>query len=592
MPYTPKMLAWGGTAILEQLPSGAVMKTPIPNPYCRVEEEDHRRNMRLEAQIYSMIGEHPRVPKLIHWDPKTCCLEIEHLENGNLKELILQNHQNITPQHRLQWSKQAAEALTVLHRFEVIHCDLSPRNFLLDSQLNVKIADIGGASLCGSDPSATPATRFRHPDYDWNVFPVFGDDIFSLGSLIYFIMTGSYPYEEISSDEVEKLYDAQRFPDVSFVVCGNVSYYPTRIGEVIKERYQVIGKLGFGFTSTVWLARDLDNRHHVMLKIFIQTSSMGQQVDNELNIYEHIKQSKTAHPGRDVIRTLLDTFYINGPQDKHRCLVHPPLWESVLAFLRRNPVERLPSPVIAVVLHRLFLALDFLHTECQIAHTDIKADNIMFGINDNSVFTDFEAYELQRPVPRKEVDLDGRTIYMSQELKIPKRISSPILCDFGSAVHGAQHHSVFIQPQIYRAPEVILGIPWTFSADIWNVGCMIWDIYEGGSLFTGYDPEFQRYRSRAHIAEMINLLGPPPSSLLTRASQGELSGKFFSSDGQFLNPDFLTDLVPLEQRETTLEGKAERDAFLRFMRKMLQWDPGNRSSAKELADDEWIHSHM
>ena len=35
-------------------------------------------------------------------------------------------------------------------------------------------------------------------------------------------------------------------------------YYPTQIGEVIKERYQVIGKLGFGSTSTAWLARDME----------------------------------------------------------------------------------------------------------------------------------------------------------------------------------------------------------------------------------------------------------------------------------------------------------------------------------------------
>lgn len=111
--------------------------------------------------------------------------------------------------------------------------------------------------------------------------------------------------------------------------------------------------------------------HHcyVMVKIFIQASSMGDQVDNELNIYKCMQQSPTGHRDRDVIRTLLDTFYIDGPEGKHRCLVRPPLWESVLAFLRRNPVERLPSPVIALVLHRLFLALDYLHTECHIAHT-------------------------------------------------------------------------------------------------------------------------------------------------------------------------------------------------------------------------------
>ncbi|KAJ5779490.1 hypothetical protein N7457_007210 [Penicillium paradoxum] len=374
-------------------------------------------------------------------------------------------------------------------------------------------------------------------------------------------------------------------------------YYPTRIGEVIKERYQVIGKLGFGSTSTAWLARDMDKRRYVMLKIFVQASSMGQQVDNELNMYRHMEQSPTTHPGRDVIRTLLDTFDIDGPQDKHRCLVHPPLWESVLAFLRRNPVERLPSAVLAVILHRLFLALDYLHTECQITHTDLKADNIMFGFKDDSVFTDFEEGELQRPVPRKDMDTDGRMIYMSQELKVPKQVGAPVLCDFGSAMLG-QYHSVFVQPMIYRAPEVILGVPWTYSADIWNVGCMIWDVYEGGSLFTGQDPEFGRYRSRAHLAEMINLLGPPPLSLLM---QGELRAKFFSSEGketlmtlsgEFLTPGLLTDQVSLEDRETTLEGQMEREAFIRFMRKMLQWEPGKRSSAKELAEDEWIHSHM
>ena len=34
-------------------------------------------------------------------------------------------------------------------------------------------------------------------------------------------------------------------------------YYPVRIGQVLHSRYQVVGKLGFGASSTVWLARDL-----------------------------------------------------------------------------------------------------------------------------------------------------------------------------------------------------------------------------------------------------------------------------------------------------------------------------------------------
>lgn len=51
---------------------------------------------------------------------------------------------------------------------------------------------------------------------------------------------------------------------------------------------------------------------------------------------------------------------------------------------------------------------------------------------------------------------------------------------------------------------------------------------------------------------------------------------------------------PLEQRETTLQGEEnneDRALFLHFMRKMLQWHPENRSSARELAEDEWILKH-
>ncbi|KAB8259968.1 kinase-like domain-containing protein [Aspergillus pseudonomiae] len=191
-----KILALGGgTGIIQRLSSNAVMQTPIPNPFCKAEEEDHRRNMRLEAKVYTTIGEHLHVPKLIHWDAENCCLTMDI---------------------------QATKALILLHSFQVAHCDLSPRNILLDSHLNIKIADFGGASLCGTEPSATSATRFRHPGYDWDSPPLFGDDIFSLGSLIYLIMTGSYPYEDVISDEVEKLFEAHQFPDVSSLVCGTI----------------------------------------------------------------------------------------------------------------------------------------------------------------------------------------------------------------------------------------------------------------------------------------------------------------------------------------------------------------------------------
>lgn len=81
------------------------------------------------------------------------------------------------------------------------------------------------------------------------------------------------------------------------------------------------------------------------------------------------EQGSKTHPGRDAVRSLLDSFDIEGREDKHQCLVHPPLWESVWTFLHRNPVRRLPEPVLAFVLLRFFMAFDFLHSECRDVHT-------------------------------------------------------------------------------------------------------------------------------------------------------------------------------------------------------------------------------
>ncbi|KAI1424333.1 kinase domain protein [Xylaria sp. FL1777] len=359
-------------------------------------------------------------------------------------------------------------------------------------------------------------------------------------------------------------------------------YYPVRIGEVFVNRYQVVGKLGFGASSTVWLAHDLSQKCHVALKVFIRSQALGDRVENEIAMYRRMEQRASSHPGRSAVRTLLDSFRVDGPEGDHLVLAHPPLWQSVEGALRRSSPRRLPASGLRFVLKDLFLALEYLHDECQIIHTDIKADNIMFGITDFSVFADFEEEEIHNPCPRKEVE--GRTIYTSRAIKSSGQIGPPVLCDFGSAVFGDCQNLECVQPNVYRAPEVTLRAPWNYKIDIWNVGCMAWDIYEGNQLFCGIDPEHHAYRRRAHLAEIIALLGPPPKDLLAR---GDLASKFFSDEGKFTAGIDLPTSTSLEEIETHLTGDEKRQ-FLEFMRKMLQWAPEQRSTAGELFQDAWL----
>ncbi|TPX21948.1 hypothetical protein DIZ76_015913 [Coccidioides immitis] len=70
-------------------------------------------------------------------------------------------------------------------------------------------------------------------------------------------------------------------------------FYPVTIGEVFVERYQVVAKLGFGMSSTVWLCRDLVDHQYLSLKV----CASHKQQNNEIAICNHLKASNIEHPG-------------------------------------------------------------------------------------------------------------------------------------------------------------------------------------------------------------------------------------------------------------------------------------------------------
>ncbi|GLA04089.1 hypothetical protein AnigIFM60653_004127 [Aspergillus niger] len=214
-------LSMGGTAMLERLPSGNVVKTPLSNPYSASLNERHRQSMRVEAHVYECLNGHPRIPELIDWDPVTCCLTLEYFENGSLGDFVRRNHQSIDDSMRSKWARQAAEGIQLLHHHNVIHCDISPNNFLLDSNLDLKISDFAGSSVCGSPGSALPSISYRDPSIEFYVLRC-SDDIFSLGSVIYFIMTGKHPYQDLPIAAVKDLFRRFQFPEVSHIYCGSM----------------------------------------------------------------------------------------------------------------------------------------------------------------------------------------------------------------------------------------------------------------------------------------------------------------------------------------------------------------------------------
>lgn len=215
-----ELIAGGSTGLTELMPSGHVAKSP----WTGREAALCRRELTLESQIYEILGPHPRLVKIIAWDPTECVLVMEFMPNGCLKDYLLA-HNDISTTQRLRWAQEAAEGLQLLHSKEVVHCDLGPKNFLLDADLSLKIADFSGSSLKGSRTQACASSRFLTPAFDYRVPqtpPTVQYDLYALGSTIYNIMTNKAPYKEMESKEVRKLYESREFPDVSGTLCGEI----------------------------------------------------------------------------------------------------------------------------------------------------------------------------------------------------------------------------------------------------------------------------------------------------------------------------------------------------------------------------------
>lgn len=95
----------------------------------------------------------------------------------------------------------------------------------------------------------------------------------------------------------------------------------------------------------------------------------------------------------------------------------------------------------------------------------------MLSIPNTSILDDVVKEEWDNPSPRK-VEGD-RTIYTSVDIGMPDDPGDPLICDFGDAQVGEGVFEGEVMPDLYRAPEIILRIPWNEKIDIWSFGLMV-----------------------------------------------------------------------------------------------------------------------
>ncbi|KAJ7221455.1 kinase-like protein [Mycena pura] len=267
-------------------------------------------------------------------------------------------------------------------------------------------------------------------------------------------------------------------------------YYAVILGEVLvapptsagekSERYQVYASIGRGMFAVVVRARVVSEG---------DDGKEGKEVGREVAI-KIVRSQEVMHRAGLKESAILTKLQLADPEDKkhivrlersfehrgHLCLV----FES-LSMNLRDVVKRFGKDVglniraVRAYAHQLFIALGHLR-KLGVMHADIKPDNILVN--------------------------EAKTM-----LK---------LCDLGSASDAAENEiTPYLVSRFYRAPEIILGVPYDPALDVWSVGCTLYELYTGKILFPARS-------NNQMLLHMMELKGRFNGKMIKRAKFGDV----------------------------------------------------------------------
>ncbi|XP_046738555.1 dual specificity protein kinase CLK2 isoform X5 [Diprion similis] len=332
-----------------------------------------------------------------------------------------------------------------------------------------------------------------------------------------------------------------RPPSVEDDEDGHLVY---RSGDILANRYKVLATLGEGTFGKVVKVKDMQMDHVMALKIIKNVEKYREAAKLEINALEKIalKDPECQH----LCVKMLDWFDYHG----HMCIAFEMLGLSVFDFLRDNNYQPYPLDHVRHMGYQLCYAVKFLH-DTKLTHTDLKPENILFVDSDYDI-----AYNNKKRIDVRRV----------------KRTDIRLI-DFGSATFDHEHHSTIVSTRHYRAPEVILELGWAQPCDVWSIGCILFELYLGITLFQTHD-------NREHLAMMERILGTIPHRMARKTKtkyfyHGKLDWDEKSSGGRYVRDN----CKPLHRYLLT----EDKDHVLLFnlIEKMLEYEPTQRITLKD-----------
>lgn len=175
---------------------------------------------------------------------------MEYVDGVTLKEYMKEHRLPLS--FVLEIAVRLADALQHAHRHNIIHCDIKPQNILLDKNLNPKIADFGIAKMVSNQTmvytkEVMGSVHYISPEQASGGKITACSDVYSLGVVIFEMLTGKVPYTGGTAVSVAMMHVERQVPKL----CDYLDEVPEGMQEIIdkamakrcEERYATAGDL-------------------------------------------------------------------------------------------------------------------------------------------------------------------------------------------------------------------------------------------------------------------------------------------------------------------------------------------------------------
>jgi homeodomain interacting protein kinase len=269
-------------------------------------------------------------------------------------------------------------------------------------------------------------------------------------------------------------------------------------------QYEVLEFLGRGTFGQVVKCWKKGTNEIVAIKILKNHPSYARQGQIEVSILSRLSQENADE--FNFVRA-----YECFQHKNHTCLVFEMLEQNLYDFLKQNKFSPLPLKYIRPILQQVLTALLKLK-QLGLIHADLKPENIM----------------------------------LVDPMRQPYRVK---VIDFGSASHVSKAVcNTYLQSRYYRAPEIILGLPFCEAIDMWSLGCVVAELFLGWPLYPG-SSEYDQIR---YISQTQGL---PTENMLNNASK---TTKFFYRDMDSTYPFWRLKTPEEHEAETGIKSKEAR----------------------------------